>query len=138
MRDLLSIARAKRDSEPADGIPYTAHVAPQVVRTAAGDYAQTMSLSGASFPTGDDEDLNVRDEGLNVLWRTVASPHLAVWTRIIRRAGSVEPRCEFAPGFAAQLLDAYRHRVRDRLMCNELYLSFVYRPSAGRTTGVAA
>lgn len=138
MRDLLSVARAKREAGLADRIPYTAHVAPNVVRTVAGDYVQTMRLSGASFATADDEDLNVRHERLNVLWRTIASPHLAVWTHVIRRAVSVEPQGEFPPGFAAQLLDAYRQRVRGRLMCNELYVSLVYRPSAGRTTGLAA
>lgn len=138
MHDLPSIARAKRESVLADRIPYTAHVAPHVVRTVAGDYVQTMHLGGASFATADDEDLNVRHERLNVLWRTIASPHLAVWTHVIRRAVNVEPEGEFAAGFAAQLFDAYRHRVRDRLMCNELYLSLVYRPSAGRTTGLAA
>ncbi|WP_129778623.1 VirB4 family type IV secretion/conjugal transfer ATPase [Peristeroidobacter soli] len=137
MHDLLSIARAKRESGLADRIPYTAHVAPHVVRTEAGDYVQTMRLSGASFDTADDVDLNVRHERLNVLWRTIASPHLAVWTHVIRRAVSVEPPGEFPPGFAAQLLDAYRRRVRGRLMCNELYVSLVYRPAAGRATGLA-
>jgi len=138
MRELPSIARAKRESELTDRIPYSAHVAPNVVRTVAGDYVQTVRLSGASFATADDEDLNVRHERLNVLWRTIASPHLAVWTHVIRRAVNVEPSGEFSPGFAAQLLDAYRQRVRGRLMCNELYLSLVYRPSAGRATGLAA
>ncbi len=35
--------------------PYTAHVAPGIVKTVFGDYLQVFRLSGASFESSDDE-----------------------------------------------------------------------------------
>ena len=42
-------------------IPYTAHVAPEVVRTAFGDYLQVFRLGGASFESADIDQLNVSE-----------------------------------------------------------------------------
>jgi type IV secretion system protein VirB4 len=132
-------SRPRREALLAERIPYTAHVAEHVVRTGIGDYVQAFRIGGASFETADDADINVRHARLNVLWRTIASPHLAVWIHVIRRHAAVQPPGSFAPGFARQLHTKYCERVaRERLMTNELYVSLVYRPTAGRTTGLAA
>ncbi len=50
-----------------------------------GDYVQVFRLSGASFESADDEQLNTWHERLNVLWRNIASPHVALWSHVIRR-----------------------------------------------------
>src|SRR5580765_3463155 len=98
----------RREPSVARCIPYTAQVSPHVVRTASGDYLQTFKLSGASFETADDEQLNTWHERLNVLWRNIASPNVALWAHLIRRRESVYPDGEFAPGFARQLNQKYR------------------------------
>ena len=72
MRALTRAAALHREFATADRIPYTAHVAPTVVRTAFGDYLQVFRLGGASFESSDDEELNNWHERLNVLWRNVA------------------------------------------------------------------
>ena len=49
---MLSTRRAlalRRERTAAQRIPYTAHVAERVVKTALGDYLQAFRLSGASF-----------------------------------------------------------------------------------------
>ena len=46
-------AALRRELAAADRIPYAAHVAPHVVRTAFGDYLQTFRLGGAAFESGD-------------------------------------------------------------------------------------
>src|ERR1700730_10619027 len=61
----------RREFTAADRIPYTAHVAPTVVRTASGDYLQVFRLAGASFESNDDARLNHWHERLNILWRNV-------------------------------------------------------------------
>ena len=43
-------------------IPYTAHVAPEVVKTAFGDYLQVFRLAGASFESAT-ADRSVRPPG---------------------------------------------------------------------------
>jgi type IV secretion system protein VirB4 len=128
-----------REQPVARHIPYRAHVASNLVRTVEGDYVQVMRLSGASFESADDADLNNWHERLNVTWRNIASPNVAIWTHIIRRRdhrSSVR-----APGhdFASQLAFKYEQRIAgETLMVNEIYLSLVYRPVAGTASGLLA
>src|SRR5579872_7440139 len=120
-------------------IPYTAHVAPEVVRTVFGDYLQVYRLGGASFESADIEQLNVWHEKLNVLWRNVAAPGIALWSHIIRRRETPRPSGGATDGFAAALYEKYRRRLAGEiLMVNELYLAVLYRPAAGRATGMLA
>ena len=122
-------ARARRELIAARHVPYTALVAPAVVRTLAGDYVQTIRLGGRAFESADDAAVNAWHERLNALWRNVASPHLALWVHVVRRRERGYPQGEFPPGFARELNARYRARLAgETLMVNELYLSLVYRP----------
>src|SRR5689334_24781072 len=91
--------RSRREASVSDHIPYTAHVAEPVVKTTAGDYVQSFRIGGVSFETADNVDINVRHARLNVLLRTIASPHVAIWTHIIRRHVSVQPARYSGEGF---------------------------------------
>ena len=129
MHPLQRTAAARREFSAAERIPYTAHVAPTVIRTALGDYVQVFRLGGASFESNDDAQLNNWHERLNVLWRNVAGPHVALWSQVVRRrAGVVD--CSAAKAaqsgrlFADSLHAKYRNRLADEtLMINELFNS---------------
>ncbi len=128
----------RRESSSVERIPYLAHVSPYVVKTIAGDYVQVFRLGGASFECADDATLNNWHERLNVLWRNLASPQVAVWTHVIRRREATRVG-EVTGTFAGSLEHKYRSRLtHQRLMVNELYLSTVYRPTVGVATGFAA
>lgn len=128
---LKNRARVRRELDAATNIPYTSHVSEHAVKTCHGDYVLGCRLSGASFESADDEQLNNWHERLNVLWRNVASPNVALWTHVIRRREHVYPTGTFPPGFAHDLNAKYRMRLADEtLMVNELYVSLVYRPQA--------
>jgi type IV secretion system protein VirB4 len=141
---LLSRAAAlKREGPVARYLPYTAHVAPAVVATAAGEYVQAFRLAGASFESADDETLNGWHERLNVLWRNLASPQVALWTHVIRRRERVgarpAARAAAGGGFAERLAAKYGERLAgETLMVNELYLALVWRPVTGAAVGWAA
>lgn len=123
---------ARRDAPAAREIPYTAHVAATLVKTRAGDYVQVFRLGGASFESADDEELNNWHERLNVTWRNVASPNVAVWTHIIRRREHAAPSRGSAVRFSAELSHKYGERLTaETLMVNEMFVSLVYRPLAG-------
>ena len=103
---------------------------PGVISTANGDYLQAFRLGGASFESADDAQLNTWHERLNVLWRNLASPEVALWTHLIRRP--VRAQISAAPGsdFTAQLTSRYRERLAgETLMANELYVALLYRPA---------
>jgi type IV secretion system protein VirB4 len=129
---------ARRESATLVRIPYTRHVSPEVVTSISGDYVQVFRLDGASFECADDEALNTWHTKLNVLWRNLASPQVALWTHVIRRR-EITASANEDSGFAAALERRYRQRLREQtLMVNELYLSTVYRPTVGAATGLTS
>ena len=136
----------RREFTAAERIPYTAHVAPAVVRTVFGDYLQVFRLGGASFESNDDGELNNWHERLNVLWRNLGSPNVALWTQVIRRRAGIPPSSDEAAvrrpsgrPFAGALHTRYRNRLaNETLMINEVYLAVVYRPTSGVATGLAS
>jgi len=132
-------AMLRREMMAAERIPYTAQVSETVVRTVHGDYVQVFQLAGASFESADDETLNGWHERLNVLWRNIASPQVALWTHVLRRRERAGGTDLLGEGFAAHLETKYRRRLSgETLMVNELYLALVYRPAAGVATGLVS
>jgi type IV secretion system protein VirB4 len=128
-----------RESTAARHIPYAAQVSDAVVKTLAGDYVQAFRLAGVSFESADDETLNNWHERLNVTWRNIGSPNLALWTHVVRRRERAVPGVPAGDGFADRLARRYRDRLAgETLMVNELYLSIVYRPVAGSVSGLAS
>src|ERR1700722_16600677 len=90
MRSLKERTSAiRREFAASERIPYTAHIAPTVVRTVFGDYLMAFRLGGASFESNDDGELNNWHERLNVLWRNVGSANLALWAQVIRRRAGI-------------------------------------------------
>ncbi|HVZ31540.1 MAG TPA: hypothetical protein VG963_03895, partial [Polyangiaceae bacterium] len=138
MRASMRGAALRREPQAAERIPYTAHVSPSVIATEHGDYVQVFRLAGASFESADDEQLNTWHERLNVLWRNIASPHIALWAHVIRRRERTIASFARESGFAGHLEEKYRRRIAgETLMVNELYLSLVYRPASGVATSLA-
>ncbi len=156
MMSLRNGPAIRRENTIAKHLPYAAHVAPCVISTVFGDYIQVLRLGGASFETSDDEELNNWHERLNVLWRNVASPNVALWTNIVRRRAEVmagradvlagvDESIPLSPakrsltkgGFADALLEKYDRRLaNETLMINEVYLAVVHRPTSGMASGL--
>ena len=130
---------AHRERGACEHIPYSAHVAADVVRTLHGDFLQAFRLGGASFESADDAQLNGWHERLNVLWRNLASPEVALWTHLIRQPVRPGARQPCGSDFAAGLAGRYNERLAgESLMRNELYVALLYRPSASAAVGLTA
>ena len=94
--------------------------------------------AGASFESADDEELNNWHERLNVLWRNIASPNVALWTHVIRRRAErrqLRSRPARRSGFRRRACSASTSErlASETLMVNELYLR--RRLSARRRAG---
>ena len=129
---MIRATAIRRELPASRHIPYAAHVAPEVIATHAGDYLQTFRMSGASFESADDEMLNNWHERLNVTWRNIASPNIALWTHLVRRRDA--PRFVTPKGatFSDRLAARYQARLAgETLMVNEIYLSVLFRPVTG-------
>ena len=132
-------AAIRRELPASRHIPFSAHVSPEVVVTTAGDYVQTLRLGGASFESADDETLNNWHERLNVTWRNLASPNVALWTHIVRRRDVPRVVPARGSGFADRLARRYQERLAaETLMVNELYLSILFRPVTGAAPGLVS
>ncbi|MFL6601460.1 MAG: VirB4 family type IV secretion/conjugal transfer ATPase [Steroidobacteraceae bacterium] len=126
----------RRENIAAARIPCTAHVAPNVVKTAFGDYMQVLRLGGASFESAAGDAVNTWHELLNVLWRNIASPNVALWTHVVRRRERAAVPRETPQGFAGALGAKYARRLAgETLMVNELFVAIVYKPATGVATG---
>jgi len=143
---LKNSAAIQREFAAAERIPYTAHVAPAVVKTVFGDYLMVFRLGGASFESNDDEELNNWHERLNVLWRNIGGANVALWTQVIRRGAGIsgspreiDARRATCSSFAGALLTKYRSRLAgETLMMNEVFLGVVHRPTSGVAAGLAS
>lgn len=149
---MLSAARKaawRRERVAAERIPVSAHVSEHVVRTSFGDYLQAFRIGGASFESADDEQINGWHERLNVLWRNIASPQVALWTHVIRRheretlhgrqAQRAAGTPSAQPGFADALSRKYQEYLTgEALMVNELFLAVVYRPAPDMASSTAS
>jgi type IV secretion system protein VirB4 len=132
-------AALRREQAVAERVPYSAQVTEHLLRTTSGDYVQVFRLGGASFESADDAQLNNWHERLNILWRNIASPDVALWVHVIRRREATRWNTGMARGFADSLYQQYCQRLSsETLMLNELYLTTVYRPAAGVASGLAS
>ena len=122
----------RRESMAASRIPCTVHVAPNIVRTLFGDYVQALRLGGASFQSANEQEVNNWHERLNVLWRNIGSPQVALWSHIVRHRERPPIPGSGTDSFADALSSKYAHRLAgETLMVNELFLAIVYRPATG-------
>ena len=130
---------ARRDPAAVRHIPYTTHLSPYVLSTKYGDFVQAFKLNGAAFETADDAEINVWHDRLNVLWRSIGSAQVSLWTHVVRQRDESYPHGIFPASFATDLDRMYRARIAgERLMRNDLYLAVVYRPTAGVASSLTA
>ncbi|MGZ4371791.1 MAG: VirB4 family type IV secretion/conjugal transfer ATPase, partial [Gaiellaceae bacterium] len=119
----------KRDNKSADYVPFTAHVEANTLKTKQGDFVQVFRLEGIAHETADDDEINTWHEQLNMFMRNINSPHVVLWTHVVRKESGEYVGGSFRPGFARDLNDKYRQAVTGkRLFVNELYLTLLYRP----------
>lgn len=117
-----------REKSLSSLVPYTTHVSPHNVRTAAGDLVTVLRLEGAAHEAADPIEVQAWHEALNGLLMNLAGPDVALWRHTVRRERSDYPAGEYLPGFAADLNAKYRAvMAKERMMVNDLYLTIVLR-----------
>lgn len=120
----------KREVTANKFIPYGVHISDSVIATKNGDFLCVYKISGASFETIDDEQINNYHNRLNNLYRNIGSPNLTIYQHIIRREENKEPELHFQEGsFASDFSKMYSEKLKkDKMFINELYLTILYRP----------
>jgi type IV secretion system protein VirB4 len=120
----------KNEEGSAAFIPYSSHVTRNAVKLVSGDYIQVFRMQGAAHESADVRDINSWHDQLNGFMRNIASPHVAVWSHIVRREYGEYPGGEFQPGFCYEFNEKYRkHMAGEKMLVNELYVTLIYRPA---------
>ncbi|WP_133408182.1 VirB4 family type IV secretion/conjugal transfer ATPase [Parashewanella tropica] len=109
-------------------IPYQTHVDEHTIKAHSGDYLQIIKLQGVAHESADPEQVNLLKEQFNLMLRNISSPHVCLWTHLIRRESKIVPKGEFKADFDKQLNQKYIDKIcQSQLMVNELYLTVIYR-----------
>jgi type IV secretion system protein VirB4 len=140
--DGLGFGKERRRDRPiAVHIPYTRHVADQVIALGHGALAAVIKLDGLFFQTEDQAELNMRAAVQNTMIRALGSSRFALWSTVMRRETEPCIGGSFSDLFCRQLNRRYMAGLaRKRMFTNELYLTVVrssMRGALGATDKVA-
>jgi type IV secretion system protein VirB4 len=132
----MSIAReraAQREKPIGDHLPYLAQVDDHTIVTRDGMAMQVIRLDGLPFETIEAAQLDARKASRDAMLRAVSSARFSLVHNVIRRAVSPQLEGKFTNPFSQALDQAWRERLNTRrLYVNDLYLTLVMRPLAGR------
>jgi type IV secretion system protein VirB4 len=135
-RDTLKAAYAKNEVPESQFIPYEGHFDSNVVITKNEELVLVIKLEGFSFETADDEDLDIRKNVRNTLFKSIGSGSVALWFHTIRRRITAHIGGEFETKFSEILNEQWVEKHSDSVSFkNELYITIVNRVDK---TGAAA
>jgi type IV secretion system protein VirB4 len=130
-RGFAAIARKER--RVGDRLPYLGHVDDRTIALKGGALMQTILLDGFPFETADTEELNYRQAVRDSMLRGVGDSRIALYHHIVRRRASADLGGSFPDPFCAHLDRRWRARLSAaNLFVNDLFLSIILRPAAGR------
>ncbi|MEO6062992.1 MAG: VirB4 family type IV secretion/conjugal transfer ATPase, partial [Thermoflexales bacterium] len=124
---------AAREKSVGDHLPYLAQVDDYTVLTKDGLAMQVIRLEGLPFETIDAVQLEARKAARDAMLQAIASARFALVHHVVRRAVAPDLEGTFGDAFSEALDTAWRERLsKRRLYVNDLYLTIVVRPLAGR------
>jgi type IV secretion/conjugal transfer VirB4 family ATPase len=127
-------AQMKGERSLAPFIPYSSHIAPTTIITKDGDFVRIWRVDGIPHETADPGDIQQRMDQLNMVYRSIGSSQVSIWTHNVRRKITDRLVSEFPDQFSRDLDKKYYDAFSGyRMMANELYFTLVYRPT---TNGV--
>mgnify|MGYP006395910005 CR=1 FL=1 len=109
-------------------IPYSSHVTENIVSTHKAEYVTVWKVTGRSHLSASQDDVSRWLHELNNTIRGFASPHVELWSHVIRHRVNDFPEYSVDNSFCQNLNDNYKAKFADeKLMVNDIYLSVVYR-----------
>lgn len=113
-------------------IPYSSHIAENVVLTKDGFYTATWQIEGISYETRADEELDRYKNALNVLIRSLAQENIAIYTHNARNFSDIKNYHQFSDGFAKEVNEIYMGSFDKKdFMENTLFFTICYKSSKG-------
>ncbi|MFK5880135.1 MAG: hypothetical protein QM478_11660 [Flavobacteriaceae bacterium] len=123
----------KNEVPESKHIPALRHVNDNIIKTINGDYFFTLKISGLSYETIDDEDLDIYASDRNKLFKSFEEKNVIFYTHTIRKEISIqESHAKYSEGFAEILDKSYNKNFKaKKYYINELYLTLLIRNKNG-------
>ncbi|MGV2333247.1 MAG UNVERIFIED_CONTAM: hypothetical protein LVR18_03660 [Planctomycetaceae bacterium] len=132
---------AKQEMHTDNFIPYKCHWNRNTILTKKNELLQVIKIDGYSFETADDEDLDIRKNMRNLLFKNMASGNITLYFHTIRHKKPIteaqvdEGGAIYARNFMSYLNREWANRYAEKeSFFNELYVSILYKAD---TAGVA-
>lgn len=133
---------ADNEYQASGFIPYKAFWDEKTIITSRDELMQFIKVSGFSFETADDEDLNIKKELRNMLFKGMSTNGVSMYFTMVRRKQTAYPEdyasVDMPDGFAFYLDQkwATKHKLK-KAFINELYITVIKKPSSsGILSGV--
>ena len=113
-------------------IPYLYHLDKNTIYTKNNQLIQVIRLGGFSFETADDEDVDIKKNVRNFLFKGMADPSISLYFHIVRKKQDVyegsQGSIDMPDGFASFLDDKWVQKHKNHKgFLNELYITICYK-----------
>lgn len=130
--------QSKKEKPVSHFIPYKCHWDQNTILTKNNGLLQVIKLSGFSFETADDEELDLRKNVRNSMFKNMASGNITLYFHTIRRKKavmqkgadfSIDPTVKTSKDFISYLESEWQSKnsLSDSYF-NELYITILYEP----------
>lgn len=123
---------AKKEYSSSNFIPYLCHWNRNTILTKNEELIQVIKVGGYSFETADDEDLDIRKDLRNTLFKGLGAGGISLYFHIVRRRDSLFKKSDVykdAKSFSRQVNAAWIEKQQGRdAFVNELYISVIKGP----------
>lgn len=130
-------AKARKEKPVSHFVPYKCHWDRNTILTKDNGLLQVIKVGGFSFETADDEDLDIRKNIRNAMFKNMASGNITLYFHTIRRKKtinkanlvSVDPHVTMSKDFISYLESEWQSKnSKTDSYFNELYVSILYEP----------
>ena len=122
---------ADREVSMAGFIPYLGHWNDHTLMTRKKELMQIIKVGGFSFETADDEDVDIRKDIRNILFKGMGNGGYGLYFHTVRRTQALYDEADIgdrAEGFAAFVENEWRRRhITRKAFVNEMYVTIIRR-----------
>jgi type IV secretion system protein VirB4 len=129
---------AAKELHASKFLPYRCHWDNNTILTKNNELLQVIKVSGFSFETADDQDLDMRKNMRNSLFKNMASGNVTLYFHTIRQRKSLaeakdayifDPTIKIPSDFVTYLGNEWKKKYSTfKSFFNDLYISILYRP----------
>mgnify|MGYP000359398874 CR=1 FL=1 len=132
---------AKNEYSASNFIPYLTHWNNSTILTGHNELVKIIKVGGFSFETADDEDLEIKCNLRNTLFKSVASSDLVIYLHIVRKKQKAYDEsyvsADMPDGFASYLDKKWVNKYKDqKAFANELYITIVHKAAVSKKKGI--